>query len=267
MRNIISEISSSSYTSIIDSTNIYNNEIISKSEINTEFTIACKILCFVPSDTRAKIISNPSLYNYNLGSKLFEVISASLVIMNNSIIYNQISIGRIFLSTFKITDSTIFNLQTRDHSIKCFSSTVNITNNMIYNVATLDNTNFIFAGVSTVINIENSTYLNSSCSFISSTIAVINISNLNLINWYAQNEWMMILRAPNTTISNLSISYSFANNSVPSFSISSSIINSITFIQRCLVPPKLPKLAQIREGTRQRWFFIFLNLPKFSKIF
>ena len=31
-------------------------------------------------------------------------------------------------------------------------------------------------------------------------------------------------------------------------------------------PPKRPTLPQIREGTRQRWFFIFQKFRKFSKI-
>ena len=32
-------------------------------------------------------------------------------------------------------------------------------------------------------------------------------------------------------------------------------------------PPKRPTFSKIREGNRQRWFFIFKNFPKFFKIF
>ena len=37
-------------------------------------------------------------------------------------------------------------------------------------------------------------------------------------------------------------------------------------IRRCFVPPKRPTFSKIREGTRQRWFFIFQNLSKIFKI-
>ena len=91
---------------------------------------------------------------------MFEVISAKLTIQNGSTIYNQFSIAKGFLSTIKFVKSTFYNLQSRDNNLRLAESVINITDSTIYNISTTDNTNFVFAGVNTIVYIVNTTYKN-----------------------------------------------------------------------------------------------------------
>ena len=100
--NIVSEIIDSINLWIIDNTKIYNNQFMTISDIFLEFTDTCKLLWFVPSNLASYIISNPSLYNFLIESKMFELISANLIIQNKSVIYNQLSIAKSFMSTWHL---------------------------------------------------------------------------------------------------------------------------------------------------------------------
>ena len=227
MLNIISEIFSSTYLWIIDNTAMYENEIIAKADILSEFTKTCKLLWFVPLTLRSYIISNPSIYNYPLGSRMFEVISAKLTIQNGSTIYNQFSIAKGFLSTIKFVKSTFYNLQSRDNNLRLAESVINITDSTIYNISTTDNTNFVFAGVNTIVYIVNTTYKNWSSPFIFATTAQINIDKMVVYGWNAQLECIFILKAPSVSVLNSKISYSISHNSTTSFTVLHSSVSSI----------------------------------------
>ena len=73
-------------------------------------------------------IANPSTYGFSIGAKLFELISAKLTIQNNSVIYNQISVAKWFLATLTFSQSTFYNLVTKDKGIRLSQATINITN-------------------------------------------------------------------------------------------------------------------------------------------
>ena len=228
MLNIISEIFSSTYLWIIDNTAMYENEIIAKADILSEFTKTCKLLWFVPLTLRSYIISNPSIYNYPLGSRMFEVISAKLTIQNGSTIYNQFSIAKGFLSTITFVKSTFYNLQSRDNNLRLAESVINIIDSTIYNISTTDNTNFVFAGVNTIVYIVNTTYTNWSSPFIFATTAQINIDKMVVYGWNAQLECIFIFKAPRISILNSKISYSISHNSTTSFTVLHSSVSSIS---------------------------------------
>ena len=227
MLNIISEIFSSTYLWIIDNTAMYENEIIAKADILSEFTKTCKLLWFVPLTLRSYIISNPSIYNYPLGSRMFEVISAKLTIQNGSTIYNQFSIAKGFLSTITFVKSTFYNLQSRDNNLRLAESVINITDSTIYNISTTDNTNFVFAGVNTIVYIVNTTYTNWSSPFIFATTAQINIDKMVVYGWNAQLECIFIFKAPSVSILNSKISYSISLTSISCFIITNSNVELI----------------------------------------
>ena len=227
MLNIISEIFSSTYLWIIDNTAIYDNKIIAKADILSEFTKTCKLLWFVPLTLRSYIISNPSIYNYPLGSRMLEIISAKLTIQNGSTIYNQFSIAKGFLSTITFVESTFYNLQSRDNNLRLAESVINITDSTIFNISTADNTNFVFAGVNTIVYIVNTTYTNWSSPFIFATTAQINIDKMKVYGWYTQLECIFILKAPRISILNSKISFSISHNSTTSFTVINSNVNTI----------------------------------------
>ena len=227
MLNIISEIFMSTYLWIIDNTAMYDNEIIAKVDILTEFTKTWKFLWFVPLTLRSYIISNSSIYDYPLGSRMFELISAKLTIQNGSTIYNQLSIAKSFLSTITFVESTFYNLQSRDNNLRLAESTINVTHCTIYNISTTDNTNFMYTGVNTNVYIVSTTYTNWSSPLIFATTANINVDKMIVFGWYTQLECIFILKAPSISILNSNISYSLSKTFTSPFNIRHSNVNMI----------------------------------------
>ena len=227
MLNIISEIFSSTYLWIIDNTALYNNEIVSKADILSEFTKTCKFLWFVPLTLRSYIISNSSIYDYPLSSKMFELISAKLTIQNGSTIYNQLSIAKGFLSTITFVESTFYSLQSIENNLRLAESVINITHSTIYNISTTDITNFVYAGVNTIVYIVNTTYTNWSSPFIFATTARINVDKMVVLGWYTQLGCIFILKAPSISILNSNISYSLSETFTSPFNIKYSKVDMI----------------------------------------
>ena len=111
MTNTFAEIVSSSSFSIINNCIIYNNVILHTYEIINEFSKTWRLLCFVSLTLRAYIISNPVLFNYPDGSKLFDLIDSNVSIQNGTVLFDQISLFKSFLSTIEIKNSTIYNMK------------------------------------------------------------------------------------------------------------------------------------------------------------
>ena len=219
---------STSYLNIIDSTTIYDNEAMSANDIYAEFTGTCKLLWFVPSSLANYIIANPSTYDFPIGAKLFELISAKLTIQNNSVIYNQISIAKWFMATLTFYKSTLYNLVTKDKGIRLSQATINITDSTFYNISVSDATSFVFAGIGAIAYMINSTYSNSSWPFMFSSVAKITFNNMIVKNWYPHVECISILKAPNVTIMNSQISYAYSDETIASFRILDSSVDLIT---------------------------------------
>ena len=106
---------------------MYNNVIIHTNEIISEFSKTWSLLCFVPPTLRAYIISNPTLFNYPDGSKLFDLIDSNVSIQNGTILYDQISLFKSFLSTVEIKNSTIYNMGWGDHWIRMAQTKLYLT--------------------------------------------------------------------------------------------------------------------------------------------
>ena len=195
MMNIIAEITSSSYLWIIDSSTIYNNMNIYQTDIVSEFNSTWSILCFVPVGLRIYILSNPSLYDYQNGSKLFELIDAKLSIQNGTIIYNQKSILKSFLTLIMIEDSVIYSMSIRDNWIRLAESTLNITNSKSYTISSYDNSNFIYADYKSTVNIYTFSYTNASSPFLYSIKSQVTSDGLIISNCITSQEWLLILSA------------------------------------------------------------------------
>ena len=101
-------------------------------DIESEFNETWKLLCFVPLSLRSYIISNKTFYNYTNGSKLFELINSNLSIQNGTVIYNQNSIFKSFLTTVKILNSTFNNLNWGDNWIRLAQTTFYLNDSTIY---------------------------------------------------------------------------------------------------------------------------------------
>ena len=228
VQNVISEIFSSSYYSIIDNTTIYNNEAVSQESIYAEFTGSWRLLWFVPSTLREYIISKPAIYDYPTAPKLFELIYAKLIIQNKSVVYNQVSIAKCFISTLTFYDSSFYNLAIQEKGMRMSQAIVNITDCTFYNISTSDYSAFIFAGVNSEIYIVNTTYSNWTWPFLSSAIAKISFERLTISSWYTYMECISILTAPNIFILNSKIIYAISNNSTSPFRMVSSTVDLIS---------------------------------------
>ena len=91
---------------------------------------------------------------------MFELISANLIIQNNSVIYNQLSIAKSFMSTLTFADSTFYNLVISEKGMRIAESTFNITNCIFYNISASDTTSFIDISINTATYIMNTSYTN-----------------------------------------------------------------------------------------------------------
>ena len=227
MLNIVLEIINSINLSIIDNTKIYSNEFMTISDIYSEFTDSCKLLWFVPTSLASYIISNPSLYNFLIEPKMFELISANLIIQNNSVIYNQLSIAKSFMSTLTFVDSKFYNLMISEKGMRIAESTFNITNCIFYNISASDTTSFVDAGINTIAYMINITYSNWSWPFIVTSVAKVTLDRVSISNWYPHLEWVSILRAPYVSISNSSMSFAYSDNSTSPFRILDSKVDLI----------------------------------------
>ena len=77
-------------------------------------------------------MSNKTIYNYPDGSKLFELINSNLSIQNGTVIYNQNSIFKSFLTTVTILNSTINRMNWGDNWIRLAQTTFYLNDSTIY---------------------------------------------------------------------------------------------------------------------------------------
>ena len=225
--NIVSEVINSINLWIIDNTKIYNNQFMTISDIFLEFTETWKLLWFVPSNLSSYIISNPSLYNFLIESKMFELISARLIIQNKSVIYNQLSIAKSFMSSLTFLDSTFYNLMIREKGIRIAESTINITDWTFYNISASDTTSFVDAGINTIVYLTNTTYSNWTWPFMVTSVATVTLDRITISNCYPHLEWISILRAPFVSITNSSMNMAYSDNSTSPFRILDSKVDLI----------------------------------------
>ena len=228
MMNIIAEITRSSYPSIIDSSTIYNNENIYQDDIISEFNETWRILWFVPINLRSYIMANHSIYNYSKGSKLFEFINSNFAMQNGTVVYNQNSILKSFLTTITLNNIAIYSMIAGDNWFRLAQSTINMTNVFVHNISSYDSSNFVYADFSSIVYIKNTSYTNSLSPFLYATTSEVYSESLILNTCYTIREWILILSSPAVSLTNSNISDWSSNNSTSSFSILSSTVNSIS---------------------------------------
>ena len=228
MMNIIAEITTSSYLSIIDSSTIYNNENIYQDDIISEFNETWRLLWFVPINLRSYIMANHSIYNYSKGSKLFEFINSNFAMQNGTVVYNQHSILKSFLTTITLNNIAIYSMIVGDNWFRLAQSTINMTNIFVYNISSYDSSNFVYADFSSIVSIKNTSYTNSLSPFLYATTSEVYSESLILNTCYTIREWILILSSPAVSLTNSNISDWSSNNSTSSFSILSSAVNSIS---------------------------------------
>ena len=110
-------------------------------------------------------------------------------------------------------------------------TTLNMTSISIYSVSSSDNSNFIFADYESIVNIYTLSYTNASSPFLYSITSQVTSDGLIISNCVTYQEWLLILSAPATSISNSRLSYSSSNNSTTSFSILSSTVNLLSNVK------------------------------------
>ena len=101
---------------------------------------------------------------------MFQLISASLSIVNSSSITQQNSLLNLFFSNVTISDSAISEINVIESSIKSTSSVLVIANSSISNVNNYENYKFIFITLDSAIIINN-------LNFTSSESNLLNIVN------------------------------------------------------------------------------------------
>ena len=227
MLNIIMELFNSAYNWIIDNTEIYNNKIITKEDLESEFSLAWRLFWFVPLTLKSYIMQNPSIYDYSLGSRLFELISSTLIFQNNCKIYNHYLMAKGFMSTIVISNTEIYNFTSRDNNFRIATSILNIINSSIHDISTAENTNFIYSDLDSNVNILNSSYLNTTWPLCFSISSAFKADSLILSYFQPLKEWVFVDKGREFDISNSVIDNLSSKNSTTSIKIHQSHISSI----------------------------------------
>lgn len=184
--NPISKLFDSATLSIISNCKIYQNEALSKSQIITEFTSACSFLCFVNQEFKDYSVLNFGLIMTKIEAQpIFQLISASLSIIDGTLIYDQSSIINSFISTVTLQNITLTNITMSEISIKAVVSAITFENIIITGLSNPTKTGFILVMLDSTLKITNMNYSDSDSTLFkarTSSVEVVNIQFKEITN-------------------------------------------------------------------------------------
>ena len=88
----------------ISRSQIYANEIISKSQILIEFNTRCRVLCHIPEDYKSYVNNNLNYLDVIQSNVCFQMIKSNFEILNGTTIYDQEGVISAFSSVLQISD-------------------------------------------------------------------------------------------------------------------------------------------------------------------
>jgi hypothetical protein len=185
-KNTISLIFNSGNLSKIDKWNIYDNLELTKDKILTEMQSEWSLLCFIPETVKTFISTNIEEDDIENSSKsMFNVLSASLEISNESLIHSQDVLINAFLSSIAIKDSEISNITLTGHSISIVASSLEFSNITVSRITTNGNNDFILVSFESSLLIRNIAYSSSNSvlfNLLSSKMSASNLSFTDITN-------------------------------------------------------------------------------------
>ena len=187
LNNPMAQLFDSVSLSLIDSTSIHENQVLSQQQILSEFNTECQLLCYLPTVYKQYLIDN-ELITIDNAAELIQLISAALTIKDSSHIYEQTTLFNVFMSTLIIEDTEISNITISEISVKAVASQLTFTNIKIRNVASSLLADFIFLSLDSNFTIINTVYEQSG-------VRMFNMYSSKLV---AHNLTMIDINSPTT---------------------------------------------------------------------
>ena len=124
-------------------------------------------MCFLPKPYKDYLIENPTDYQIASTNRVFQLISANLLIRGNSEFYSGQELIDGYISTISIADSSIHDISVKSsYLMKLTGSQVSLDSVSFTQVSSAGTLAAIGATLETTILVENTTFADSTVSFI-----------------------------------------------------------------------------------------------------
>jgi hypothetical protein len=169
-------------SSIINGWTIFKNGGLSKSDIHSQIVDRnCKELWFVSEDFVQNVYNKTEIEIVER-NELFQLILSSIIIENSTQIYLQSKVVDAYISTIKIVNSSISDIDGDESAITVSSSNLEITNSKLQRISSNGKESFIFALLDNHLTFENFTVADSNITLFRVLTSEITINSLFLVN-------------------------------------------------------------------------------------
>ena len=134
---------------------------------------------------------------------IFQLISASLSIQNNTVIYDQSSIINAFVSTVTLQNTTFTNITLSEISIKAVVSTITFENITITHLSNPVQTDFILAMLDSTVIINNMNYSSSDSTLFKARTSSVEIMNIEFNQILNATELVAISNCYNVSMNTI----------------------------------------------------------------
>ena len=207
--NPISQLFDSASISKINNWSLYENDGLTRAELVIEFNVNCSKLWFLSDNYKAysRINFTPVL-NDDAEESLFQLISASLVIENSSIIRNQSAIVNSFVSEVTFDSSTLTDIEFIDIWIQAVVSQLTMTNMNILNLNNLNETDFILALLDSTLTITDLEYSDSNSILFNARTSSVQVDGITFTNIFNATHLGAIASSSDISVNDISSSNS-----------------------------------------------------------
>ncbi|CAI2371780.1 unnamed protein product [Moneuplotes crassus] len=199
----IAQIFDVSETSTVDSSELSNNSPITSNEYESE-TTSCSKLCFL-SDEFKQYVANDNLHKLVDSQVLFEVISGSLSVRNNSNIHSEQHPILSLMSDIEIDSSTLRNLSFASTSIKVATSTIVLNNVTFEDIFAQANAELILGDIGSVLNLTDVIYKSSNALFLRISSSQLYANQVVIENIHTPQALLNIEKAERVSLNNFEI--------------------------------------------------------------
>ncbi|CAI2362983.1 unnamed protein product [Moneuplotes crassus] len=216
LENSIGEVFGLLKTSIIESSNIFENLAISKSAFDTEL-ISCEKLCFLGPHFLQYLL-NLNTTSLTFSNVAIQVLYGTLEIRESTQIYNQQKFINAFTSTVRIIDSSISQIVLERSNIDIIFSELILSNVTMSNIINPLETEFILVTSESKLHVTNTTFKSSHSSLFSiQSSGVELISDLKFVNVSNVNSLIKVIGATHFTADKVILNQSIATDQLLEF--------------------------------------------------
>jgi hypothetical protein len=216
--------------SIINSWTIFKNGGLSKSDIHSQLVDRnCKELWFVSEDF-VRNVYNKTEIEIVERNELFQLILSSIIIENSTRIYLQSKVVDAYISSIKILNSSISDIDGDESAITISSSHLKITNSKFQRISSNGKESFIFALLDNDLTFENVTVADSDITLFRVLTSEITINSLFFVNVRSKESLFEIFDWEQVELRNIELLNSTSDGSIL-FSFSHSNIDVMSNIQ------------------------------------